>query len=99
LAVCPLTELGFLRISTQAFGAGVDEARRVLRAWLEARQPRFVSCDIRALEGVKPPGGGQTTDYYLANLAKAHGLELATLDEHIAHPAAFVIPKLSVPSE
>ena len=29
----------------------------------------------------------------LAHLAEAHGMKLATLDEHIAHHAVFVIPK------
>jgi predicted nucleic acid-binding protein len=34
LAICPLTELGFLRISTQpSFGATVAAARKMLRDW------------------------------------------------------------------
>jgi predicted nucleic acid-binding protein len=42
LAVCPLTELGFLRISTQpTFGATVRDARRMLRDWKRARKPLF----------------------------------------------------------
>jgi hypothetical protein len=35
----------------------------------------------------------KTTDFYLAHLAEAHGMKLATLDENIAHHAVFVIPK------
>ena len=52
LAVCPITELGFLRISTQAsFGLSPAEARRLLREWKNGRKPIFVSCDLTPLEG------------------------------------------------
>jgi len=93
LAVCPITELGFLRISTQSFGADMDDARQSLSAWLHKRRPKFIPCDEPALAGQKAPTGGKTTDFYLAHLAKAHGMKLATLDENIAHEAVFVIPK------
>ena len=93
LAVCPITELGFLRISTQSFGADMDDARQSLSAWLQKRRPNFIPCDNRALAGRKAPTGGKTTDFYLAHLAEAHGMKLATLDENIAHKAVFVIPK------
>jgi predicted nucleic acid-binding protein len=93
VVVCPLTELGFLRISTQpAYGATVLEARRMLRAWKEARKPGFVACDLEALDMAEPPSGKLTTDFYLASLAQKHGLRLATLDESIHHKAALVIP-------
>ena len=93
LAVCPIAELGFLRISTQSFGADMDDARQSLSAWLHKRRPSFIPCDERVLAGRKAPTGGKTTDFYLAHLAEAHGMRLATLDENIAHQAAFVIPK------
>ena len=93
LAVCPIAELGFLRISTQSFGADMEDARQSLSAWLRKRRPNFIPCDERALAGRKAPTGGKTTDFYLAHLAEAHGMKLATLDENIAHHAAFVIPK------
>lgn len=93
LAVCPITELGFLRISTQNFGADMDDARQSLSAWLLKRRPGFIPCDERALAGRKAPTGGKTTDFYLAHLAEAHGMMLGTLDENIAHQAAFVIPQ------
>jgi predicted nucleic acid-binding protein len=92
LAVCPITELGFLRISTHSFGAGMDDARESLAAWLDKRRPEFIPCDERALARLKAPSGGKTTDYYLCHLAHAHGMKLATLDESIGHSAAFVIP-------
>ena len=42
LAVCPITELGFLRISTQpSFGLSPAEARRLLGEWKNAHS-RFL---------------------------------------------------------
>lgn len=70
----------------------MEHARRVLRTWLSSRQPRFIPCDERVLTGLKATTGGRTTDFYRAHLAGTHGMRLATLDEAIAHPAAFVIP-------
>jgi len=94
LAVCPITELDFLRISTQpSFGLSPAEARRLLREWKNARKPIFVPCDLTPLEGDEPPGSGQTTDFYLASLAAKHGFEWATLDGEVKHPASFLIPK------
>ena len=93
IAVCPISELGFLRISTQAFNATIDDARQSLSTWLTKREPEFIPCDERVLTGPQAPTGGKTTDFYLAHLADAHGMKLATLDEDIAHPAAFVIPQ------
>jgi predicted nucleic acid-binding protein len=92
IAVCPITELGFLRISTQAFNATMDDARRSLSTWLTKRKPLFIPCDERAIAGLQAPTGRQTTDFYLAHLALAHKMKLATLDEDIPHSAAFVVP-------
>lgn len=93
LAVCPLTELGFLRISTQpVFGATVAEARKMLRDWKRAVAPKFVACDLEALDSDEPRTGTKTTDCYLASLAAKHGMQLATLDKNIGHKAVFVIP-------
>jgi uncharacterized protein len=93
LAVCPLTELGFLRISTQpSFGLTVEAGRKILGAWKQSRKPRFVPCDVDALATDAPSTGSRTTDFYLASLAAAHGMALATLDEGIGHKAVVVIP-------
>lgn len=93
LAICPLTELGFLRISTQpSFGATVAEARKMLRDWKRSQKPQFVPCDLEALDSDEPSTGTLTTDFYLASLSAKHGMRLATLDESIGHKAAFVIP-------
>lgn len=93
LAVCPISEIGFLRISTQpAFGATVEQARKMLRDWKAAKKPEFVPCDIEALKTHAPKAGTQTTDFYLAGLAEQHGMKLATLENKMGHPAAFLIP-------
>jgi predicted nucleic acid-binding protein len=93
LAVCPITELGFLRISNQAFKASMTDARASLSSWLALRNPKFIPCDERALSGITASSGGKTTDFYLAHLAQTHQMKLATLDEDIRHPAVFVIPR------
>ncbi len=93
IAVCPITELGFLRISTQpAFGLSVADARKALKDWKEARHPQSFPCDMEALDTDPPSVGSKTTDFYLASLAAKHGMQLATLDAGIDHQAAFVIP-------
>jgi predicted nucleic acid-binding protein len=93
LAVCPLSELGFLRISTQpSFGLTVREARKVLNDWKKSRKPRFIPCDLEVLSTDAPSAGSRTTDFYLASLAAESGMKLATLDEGIGHGASFVIP-------
>jgi predicted nucleic acid-binding protein len=93
LAVCPLTEIGFLRISTQpAFGATVEQARKLLRDWKTAKKPEFIPCDIEPLKTTAPGTGTKTTDFYLAGLAEEHGMKLATLEHSMGHMAAFLIP-------
>lgn len=92
LAVCPVTELGFLRVSIAAHGADLEHAREMLRVFLDKYDPALIPCDLRALEGLKATAGAKTTDFYLANLAAVNGMKWATLDENIRHPAAFVLP-------
>lgn len=93
LAVCPITELGFLRISTQpVFGATTTEAREMLSAWHKKIQPKYISCDLPVLSSERAPISGKTTDFYLASLAEKHGMRWATLDETSGHKTAFVVP-------
>ena len=93
LAVCPITELGFLRISAQpSFGATVADAKKMLRDWKAAQKPTFVPCDLEVLEMEEPTTGMKSTDFYLASLAEKHGMMLATLDQSIGHKSVFVIP-------
>jgi uncharacterized protein len=93
VAVCPITEIGFLRISTRpAFGATVEQARKMLRDWKTENEPEFIPCDLEALRSSAPGSGTKTTDFYLAALADSHGMKLATLENNMGHPAAFLIP-------
>jgi predicted nucleic acid-binding protein len=92
LCVCPITELGFLRVVTSpAFNATMKDARSVLENFLTAEKPGFVPADLRALDGEIAPASGKTTDWYLASLAQAHGMSWATLDTHARHPAAVLV--------
>jgi predicted nucleic acid-binding protein len=93
LALCPITELGFVRISTQpAFGASVSDARKMLESFHANFKPTFVNCDLPLLASKAPTVGTQTTDFYLASLAHKHNMRWATLEDKPKHPAAFVIP-------
>ena len=88
VALCPITELGFVHVSTSpAFNANMKDARETLRAFIRDESPEFLAADARALDGQPAPNSKATTDFYLANLAAAHGMRLATLDEGIAHMA------------
>ena len=95
LAVCPITELGFLRVAC-ALGSTMEDARKVLAEFLRNEAPAFIPCDRRALDSAAITSPRKSTDIYLADLAAAHGWRLATLDENIAHPAADLIPELPV---
>jgi len=95
LATCSITELGFVRVLTQApaYGFTVVQARRLL---LRLKKSTIVSLtflpddhDISHLPAwVKTPK--QTTDGHLLQLASANASVLATLDEKI--PGAYSIP-------
>ncbi len=89
--LCPLSELGFLRISTQPkFGATMEQARSALKKLAEERSADWVADDLPALDS-RAAGTKQVMDCYLCDLAAKHGLKLATLDTGITHPAADII--------
>jgi len=93
LATCSITELGFVRILAQApqYGFAVSQARDLLMQLKATSALKFVpdDHDISHLPAwVKT--AKQTTDGHLAQLAKAKGAILATLDNRI--PRAFQIP-------
>lgn len=92
LAICPLSELGFLRVSThpKAINAPMAAARRALENFLEANSPEFVPADLPALSS-SPRGSDQVTDAYLAELAAKHKMKLATHDRRIEHAAVHII--------
>jgi predicted nucleic acid-binding protein len=94
LATCPISELGFLRISTLPkgpFRSDMPTARQLLQGFLDAWKPRFVGHDLPALHSM-PAASDQVTDFYLADVAGKNQMKLATLDRRISHPAVEVIP-------
>jgi predicted nucleic acid-binding protein len=96
LASCSITELGFVRVLTQApaYGFAVTQARTLLLRLKEARSSRLTFIpdehDVSHLPAwVRAPK--QITDGHLSKLATANGAVLATLDENI--PGSYLIPK------
>jgi uncharacterized protein len=90
ILVCPLVELGFIRISTGVLGAAMKETRQLLAAFVKERKAGRINDDLPALES-QPETSAQVTDHYLASVAQKHGLRLATFDRRISHPAVEVI--------
>jgi len=92
-ATSSITELGFVRVMSQAYGVSIEQAQALLAGLKESEVYRFdfLKDDHDAS---KLPAwvsvAKQTTDGHLSELARAHGCVLATLDERI--PGAFVIP-------
>jgi toxin-antitoxin system PIN domain toxin len=103
IVLCPLCELGFLRISThkKAINAPMDKARELLQKFATERQAERISDDLPPLDS-RSATSEQVTDHYLADLAVKHGLKLATLDENVEHAAVVPVAKPkpeSVPDE
>ena len=92
LVVCPIVELGFLRISThkKAFNFTMTDARTGLEKFLSERNAAHIPDDLPALNS-KPATSAQVTDHYLADLAAKHGWKLATLDAGIKHVSVELI--------
>ena len=95
LASCSITELGFVRVLSQAqqYRISVAQACEILILLKGSRLIRFSFIsdgqDISHLpKWVKTPK--QTTDGHLVDLAQANGAQLATLDGKI--PGSFLIP-------
>lgn len=92
LALCPLSELGFVRVVTSpAFNATMSQARETLKDFIAKQSPAFIPADARALDGEVALSSGKTTDWYLANLAQLHGMRWATLDKKANHPNAELV--------
>jgi predicted nucleic acid-binding protein len=87
LVTCPLSELGFLRISTgRVFGSSMGDSRQALISFIQTNNVEFLPADLPAI-GSHPSSSAEVTDIYLAELAQKHGMKLATLDAGIVHPA------------
>ena len=93
IVLCPLAELGFLRISSnkKAINVEMEKAREALEKFCAERKTERILDDLPALDS-KPKTSEQVTDFYLADLAARHGMKLATFDEGLIHPAVQSIP-------
>ena len=92
LATCPITELGFLRISTHPRGLNCEMAgaRALLEDFISKHSVEFIPADLPALKS-GAANSDQVTDIYLAELASARSIKLATLDTGIRHSAVEAI--------
>ncbi len=95
LITCSITELGFVRVLAQApqYGFSVAQARTLLLRLKAADVLKFTFIpddhDVSHIPAWAKTAK-QTTDGHLAQLARAKGAILATLDGKI--PGAFLIP-------
>ena len=81
-ATCPITELGFLRVSmTPGYRADFASAMTVLEALKNLPAAEFLPATESAATLLPVSRYRDTTDAYLVALAQAHGCRLATLDE------------------
>lgn len=87
---CAYSELGFLRISMQAFGLTLAEANKSLGYIRKLAGGYIADCPppkLAAWAATAP----KTTDAYLCQLAFTHKLQLATFDSGINDASAFLI--------
>jgi len=92
-ATCPISELGFLRISsgeTFIFHAGLDVCLQLLANFAQKHHCEFVPDDFSPRK-TSARSSKQLTDLYLAELAQKHQMKLATFDRRISHPAVEII--------
>jgi uncharacterized protein len=90
-ATCPLTESGFLRVSSNpkalsvAVAVGIDAARAVLSALRAVDAHRFLTDDVSLSDSDVPAITGhlQVTDAHLLTLARRRGVRLVTFDAGI----------------
>jgi toxin-antitoxin system PIN domain toxin len=89
-ATCPVSEAGFVRISSNAKiikGAlSVDDASDVLRDLRAVGEHRFLTNDVSITDADVPPivGHRQVTDALLLTVARRAGVALVTFDAALA---------------
>jgi len=95
IVLCPLCELGFLRISSNknAINAPMEKARDLLEKFAEERKVERIHDDLTPLDS-HPKTSQEVTDCYLADLSALHGFRLATFDENINHPFVEIVPRI-----
>jgi toxin-antitoxin system PIN domain toxin len=78
---CPITELGFIRVSmSPAYAAGFRDAAGYLSSVQKLTSADRIHDDFNAAEIPAVRRHKDTTDAYLLKLAAAHNLRFATLD-------------------
>jgi toxin-antitoxin system PIN domain toxin len=92
-ATCPLTESGFVRVSSNpkvlSSPISVDAARGVLGGLRQAGDHRFLRNDVSLVDDDVPRivGHRQVTDAVLLTVARRHGTRLVTFDAAVAELA------------
>ena len=85
-ATCPLTESGFVRVSSNPkvlpSPIGVEQARGVLASLRNVAGHRFLVDDVSITDADVPTLSGhrQVSDAHLLTLARRHGVRLVTFD-------------------
>jgi toxin-antitoxin system PIN domain toxin len=85
-ATCPLTESGFVRVSSNPkvlpSPIGIEAARRVLASLRAHRGHRFLADDVSITDADVPrlSGHRQVSDAHLLTLARRHKARLVTFD-------------------
>jgi uncharacterized protein len=85
-ATCPLTESGFVRVSSNPAvlpsAIGVEDARRVLALLRAAGSHRFLVDDVSMTDDDVPHlvGHRQVSDAHLLTLARRHRMRVITFD-------------------
>jgi predicted nucleic acid-binding protein len=83
-ATTPISELGFIRVSmSPGYRASFADAQLALLEITARKQARFVSATFGAAKLPSVSTYADISDAYLVELAKAHGLKLATLDDEL----------------
>jgi toxin-antitoxin system PIN domain toxin len=88
-ATCPITESGFVRVSSNPIvlpsAIGVDAARGVLSTLRAHPDHRFLTDDVSMGDSDVPSIAGyrQVTDAHLLTLARRRGVRLVTFDSSI----------------
>lgn len=89
-ATCPITQLGFLRISTTlgqtGYAGNVEDARRALDSIVQANAHTFWPDQLAPVSIPLPSTSKQLTDSYLVALARHNRGKLATFDQGITGP-------------
>jgi predicted nucleic acid-binding protein len=92
-ATCPISELGFLRISsgdTFPLRAEPEPCRNALSEFVRKHRCRFIPDDFSP-QRITAESSRQFTDLYLAELAERNRMKLATLDTRIFHRAIALV--------